>query len=55
MVTNVSDNVAYIWFLPVMLQIVAPLVILSCWLPVSVLRKCASIFSKQNTIVTQST
>jgi hypothetical protein len=51
----VSDYLVYLWFLPVMLQIVAPLVILSYWLPVSVLRKCSSIFSKQNTIATQST
>ena len=51
----VSDSFVYLWLAPVVLQIIVPLVILSCWTMAGVLKKGGKVFSKQNTLVAQPT
>jgi len=51
----VSDSFVYLWLAPVVLQIIVPLVILSCWTMAGVLKKGGKVFSKQNTLVAHPT
>ena len=49
----ISDSFVYLWLAPVVLQIIVPLVMLSCWTMAGVLKKAGKVFSKQNTLVAQ--
>jgi len=51
----IAENVVYLWLIPVALQIVTPLVVLSCWTMTRVFRKTGAAFSKQKPLIPQPT
>ena len=51
---SISEYCVYLWLAPVVLQIGIPLVILSSWTIVKVLKNIGNSFSKQETLVAQT-
>ena len=51
----IAENVVYLWLIPVALQIVTPLVVLSGWTMMCAFRKTGTIFSGQKPLIAQPT